>query len=148
MFERTFTVGWADMDMNGHMKNTAYMDRCGDVRMMFFAEQGFSMREFEERGVGPVIQRDDLEYYRERRLLEPVRVTLQMAGLSADASRFLMRNEFHREDGKLVARVTSTGGWLGLAARRLVAPPDALADVLRSMDRTPDWQEVTSSLRP
>src|SRR5690242_16119988 len=94
MFEKTLYARWGDMDFNGHMKNTAYLDASADVRMMFFSENGFSMREFEARRIGPVITRDDLEYFRELRLLEPFRVTLQSSGLSEDGVRFRLVNEF------------------------------------------------------
>jgi acyl-CoA thioester hydrolase len=42
--------------------------------------------------------------------------------------------------------VTSTGGWLDLAARRLVSPPPALAEALRSLSRADDFQELSSSV--
>ena len=45
-FERTLQVGWGDLDANQHMRNTAYLDRSADVRMMYFLDRGFSMREF------------------------------------------------------------------------------------------------------
>jgi acyl-CoA thioester hydrolase len=142
MFEKTFHVRWGDMDFNAHMKNTAYLDVAGDVRMIYFSENGFSMREFERLRLGPVILRDELDYHRELRLLETVRVTLGLAGLSADASRFRLRNEFFREDGKTVARVTSTGGWLDLGVRKIVAPPEKLAGLLRALERTGDFAEI------
>ncbi len=77
------------MDFNAHMKNTAYLDISGDVRMMYFSENGFSMGEFVRLRVGLVVMRDEIEYFRELQLLEPVRVNLTLAGLSDDASRFL-----------------------------------------------------------
>ena len=146
-FQRVFQVGWGDMDFNAHMKNTSYLDRGADVRMMFFAEQGFPMREFERLQIGPVILRDDVEYFKEMRLLEPFTVNLLLVGLSPDASRFAIRNEFHREDGKLAARVTSTGSWFDLGARRLTEPPEKLAEALRAIPRTDDFQELESSVR-
>jgi acyl-CoA thioester hydrolase len=141
-FERVFHVRWGDMDFNAHMKNTAYLDMSGDVRMMYFVEQGFSMREFERLKMGPVVMRDELEYFREMRLLESIKVNLLVAGLSNDASRFIFRNEFFREDGKIVSRVTSTGGWLGHVERRLVAPPDQLANVILKLKRSDDFREL------
>lgn len=143
-FTRTFHVRWADMDFNAHMKNTAYLDLCPDVRMMFFAENGFPMREFERLRIGPVIQRDELDYYRELRLLESVTVDLVLAGLSEDGSRFRLRNHFVREDGKTVARVTSTGGWLDLDARKLTTPPEALLRALLAMPRSDDFETLPS----
>ena len=49
MFSKPFIAGWGDMDSNAHMRNTAFLDRAADVRMMFFAESGFEMKAFAER---------------------------------------------------------------------------------------------------
>lgn len=145
MFERTFIAGWGDMDFNSHMRNTAYLDRSADVRMMYFAENGFPMAEFYRLRIGPVILRDELEYYREIGLLDEFRVTLEMTELSADGSRFLIQNAFYRPDGKLVARVRSKAGWLDLGARKLTAPPEALLRALRNTPRSDDFREVPSA---
>lgn len=134
MFARPFIAGWGDMDFNAHMRNTAFLDRAADVRMMFFAESGFEMKTFAQRRLGPVIARDEVEYFREVGLLQPITVTLSLAGLAADGSRFLMRNEMLGPDGRLCARVSSTGGWLDLAA-------------LATLPRSEDFAELASSLR-
>lgn len=130
------------MDYNGHMRNTAFLDRSADTRMMFFAEQGFPMAEFYRLRIGPVVLRDEVEYRQELGLLDPFEVTLALAGLSADGARFAIRNEFRKPDGSLCARVTSTGGWLDLGARKLVAPPSALHAALRTLARTDDFSEL------
>lgn len=132
VFEKMLYARWGDMDFNGHMRNTAYLDASADVRMFFFEANGFSMREFEQRRIGPVILRDDLEYFRELRLLEPVRVTLAAREIRDDG-RFVLVNEFFREDGKQAARVTSSGGWLDLDGRRLVVPPVELRALLERL---------------
>ena len=147
MFERKLTAGWGDMDFNSHMRNTAYLDKSADVRMMYFSENGFPMAEFHRLRLGPVILCDELEYYREVGLLEEVRVTLEIAELSADGSRFQIQNTFYREDGKRVARVRSKGGWLDLNARKLVAPPEKLLQALQNSPRSDDFQEVPSNLK-
>ena len=146
MYEKTLFAGWGDMDFNSHMRNTAFLDKSADVRMMFFSEHGFPMEEFVRRKLGPVIMKDELEYFKEVRLLEPLRVTLAMAGLSEDGSRFYLRNEFWRGDGALAARVSSAGGWLDLSARKLVEPPEALLAALHSLPQTDDFQILASSL--
>jgi acyl-CoA thioester hydrolase len=58
-----------------------------------------------------------------------------------------LRHEIHRSDGKLAARVTSAGGWLDLAARKLIAPPPALLAAMNLLDRTADFVELPSSVR-
>ena len=145
-FVKTFNVRWGDMDFNAHMKNTAYLDISGDVRMMYFAENGFPMSEFVRLKVGPVVMRDEIDYCRELRLLEPISVNLTLAGFSHDASRFTLRNEFFRQDGKCAARVTSMGGWMDLGVRKLIAPPDKLAEVLHGLVKSGDFQVLDSSV--
>ncbi|OON61082.1 thioesterase [Massilia sp. KIM] len=146
MFERTLVAGWGDMDFNAHMRNTAYLDKSADVRMMYFAEHGFPMSEFARLQLGPVVMRDQIDYFRECRLLDEIRVTLALAGLSEDGSRMTLRNEFHR-DGQLCARVTSTVGWFDLRQRKLIVPPPELAALLRALDRSEDFAVLPGSAR-
>jgi acyl-CoA thioester hydrolase len=135
------------MDFNSHMKNTAYLDKAADVRMMFFAENGFPVQEFSRLKLGPVIMKDEVEYRTEIGLLQEITVTLALAGLSGDGSRFLLRNEILHPDGKLCARVTSAGGWLDLGARKLVVPPPALLAAMNSLDKTDDFAVLPSSIK-
>lgn len=90
--------------------------------------------------------RDEIEYFCEVRLLEQVPVALSAAGLSDDASRRRLRNEFFNEDGTLVARVATTARWLDLAARKLTLPPEQLTQALQQPERTQDFEELPSSV--
>jgi len=143
MFKKTLFAGWGDMDFNAHMRNTAYLDKSGDVRMFFFAEHGFPGSEFTRLRIGPVVRKDEVEYFREIGLLEPFEVSLALAGQSEDGSRFLLRNEFIKADGRTAARVTSSGGWLDLATRKLAVPPAALLEAMGDLPRTKDFQDLT-----
>ena len=147
MFEKKLIAGWGDIDFNSHMRNTAFLDKSADVRMIFFSENGFPMDEFIRRKIGPVIMKDEVEYFKEIRLLEQFRVTLALEGLAEDGSRFLIRNEFWRDDEKLAAKVTSLGGWLDLANRKLIIPPEGLLAALRSQPRTSNFQVLSSSIK-
>src|SRR5688572_5103647 len=146
-FARAFTVGWEHLDSNGHMANTAYLNLAVTTRMMFFQANGFAMQEFEKQRFGPVVRRDEIEYFRELRLLEPVRVALTLAAMSDDGSHFRLRNEFFRSDGKSAAIVTTTGGWLDLAIRRLTAPPEAIVLAYQTLVRTEDFETLKSSVK-
>lgn len=81
-------------------------------------------------------------------LLQAITVTLALAGLAPDGSRFVMRNEILRTDGALCGRVTTSGGWLDLSLRKLVAPPPALLAALQSLARTADFVTLPSSVKP
>src|SRR5215212_2422312 len=147
VFEKTFHVGWGNVDFNGHLANTSFLDLAVDVRMFYFAENGFPVKEFQRRGFGPVVLKDEIEYYKELYMLDKVRITFQGAGLSEDVSRFKIRNEFFREDGKLSARLTTTGGWIDFARRKLVVPPPELAKVMKNLSRTDDFEVFESSIK-
>ena len=141
-YSREFLAGWGMMDFNGHLANTAYLDLAADVRMAFFAEHGFAPSEFRRLGIGPVVRRDDVEYFREVGLHETVTVTYAVAAMSEDGSRFVLENEIWTGAGERSARVRSTGGWLDLRARKLIVPPDALLAALRLVPRTPEFTEL------
>jgi acyl-CoA thioester hydrolase len=147
IYQKAFHAGWGDMDFNSHMRNTAYLDKSADTRMMFFSENGFPMSEFARLKLGPVIMKDEIKYLREVNLLDELKVTLAVAGLSEDGSRWLMRNEFFRPDAKLAASVSSLGGWLDLSARRLVAAPAKLLEALMRLPQTSDFQQMPTNVK-
>jgi acyl-CoA thioester hydrolase len=135
------------MDFNSHMRNTAYLDKTADVRQMFLAEHGFPVEEFFRLRIGPVIMKDEVEYFKEVRLLQEITVTYALAGQASDGSRFLIRHEIFRPDGNLSARVTSAGGWLNLVERKLVVPPDALLSAMNALEKTGDFTVLPSSIK-
>jgi acyl-CoA thioester hydrolase len=147
LYETTLETSWSDMDMNGHMANTAYLGKAVDVRLRFFAAHRLRVGEFARLRIGPVVRSDELGYFREVHLQETLRATLALAGLADDGSRWRLCNEFHRADGEVAARVVSVGGWLDLDTRRLVAPPAPLAEALAMLARTADFAALPSSLR-
>jgi acyl-CoA thioester hydrolase len=147
MYAKTLYAGWADMDFNSHMRNTAYLDKAADVRQMFLAEHGFPAEEFLRLRIGPVVMKDEVEYFKEVGLQQSIRVTYALAGQAEDGSRFLLRHEIFRPDGALSARVTSVGGWLHLVERKLIAPPPALLAAMNALERTSDFVVLPSSLK-
>ncbi|MDN5864852.1 MAG: thioesterase family protein [Gammaproteobacteria bacterium] len=148
MYSKTLYAGWSDMDFNAHMKNTAYLDKAADVRQIFLIENGFPIEELLRLRIGPVMMKDEVEYFSEVHLQQKINVTYALAGHAPDGSRFLLRHEIHRPDGKLSAKLTSLGGWLHLDARKLVAPPPQLLEVMNKLERTDDFVELPSSLKP
>ena len=107
MYVRRVTVGWGDMDFNAHMGNTAYLDKSADVRLLFFAENGFPIEQFMKLRIGPVVMKDEVEYFREANLLDELDISLSLAGLAEDGSRF--------------GCGTSLRGWTAACARALPA---------------------------
>lgn len=147
IFERHFQVGWRDVDANGHVANTAYLEHAVDTRVAYFASKEFPPENFLKHGFGPVIKSDFAEYFREVMMLENIRITMENGGNSKDYSRFRVVNNIYKEDGMLACRVTSIGGWLGLKERKLVEPPEVLKNAWRDLPCTEDFEELRSSIR-
>lgn len=141
-YTKVFLAGWGTMDFNGHMANTAYLDLAADVRMAFLSEHGFSPSQFRQLALGPVVRKDEIEYFREVGLHDSVTVTYAALAMSADGARFVIENEIWSADGVRAATVRSTGGWLDLRARKLVAPPEALLTVFAKIPRAPGFVEL------
>ncbi len=141
-YVKEFLAGWRTMDFNGHMANTAYLDLAADVRMAFFAEHGFPPTEFRRLGVGPVMRKDEIEYFREVGLHDTVAVTYVILAMSPDGARFTIENEICSPSGERAAVVRSTGGWLDLRARKLVAPPAPAFAVFMQVPRAPEFVEL------
>ena len=141
-YAKDFLAGWGTMDFNGHMANTAYLNLAADVRMTFFSEHGFPPREFHRLALGPVMKKDELEYFREVGLYDTVTVTYAVLAMSSDGARFVVENEIWSAAGERAATVRSTGGWLDLRARKLVAPPPGLLAAFAEAPRAPGFVEL------
>jgi acyl-CoA thioester hydrolase len=127
------------------MANTAYLDLAADVRVAFLVDHGFPPSEFRRFGIGPVIRKEEIEYFRELGLHDVVTVTYAAAGLSADGSRFVVENEIWNSTGDRAAVIRSTGGWLDLRARKLVVPPAPLREAVSRLPKTEDFVELPPS---
>lgn len=141
-FAREFLVGWGTMDFNGHMANTAYLDLAADVRLAFLSAHGFPPPELHRLAIGPVIRKDELEYFREVALYETVTVTYAVVAMGPDGARWVVENEIWSATGERAATVRSTGGWLDLRKRKLVPPPPALLAALRQIPHAPGFVEL------
>lgn len=147
-YSTRMTAGWADMDFHSHLRGSAFLDKACDVRLMFLAEHGYPMSELLRLHLGTVAMKDEIEYYRDVALHQDITVTLALGGMAPDGSRWRLRHEMLRADGKICARVNSIGGWLDTVQRKLVAPPAPLVAALKTLSPTSDYTELRSTLAP
>jgi acyl-CoA thioester hydrolase len=134
------TVRWSDVDANGHARNTAYSDFATDARIAFLAEHGFTLEAIHARRLTPVILAEWLTYLREVMFGEALSVSVALAALSGDASRATLEHRIRTADGATAAVVQTDCAWLSLETRKLAAPPDELAHVMRCAPRTETFE--------
>lgn len=141
-YEKTFTVRWADMDPNVHMRHSAYTDYAAQVRLDFLADQGFSMKQFAELAIGPVLFREDTRFLKEVHMSETIRVTAELGGLSPDGSRWRIIHTIYKQDGREAAVVAVDGAWLDLRLRKLTVPPAELNAAFAKATRHATYADI------
>jgi acyl-CoA thioesterase FadM len=136
-YRKSFEIRLDEIDFNGHLHNTKYLEYCSHTRYCQLVEQGWDLRRMGEHGIGAVSLADDIHYRREVQLGDLITVTYQVTGYSADGKRWRSRTQMARPDGAVAATVTTNGAWFGLRSRRIEAPPPELVaatDSIKSED--------------
>ena len=141
-YRKSFVIRWSECDANGHLRNTAYSEYGIETRLAFLAENGFPWARMLETGIGPVIQREEIDYLHELHLGDTVELDFRALGSSPEGGRFKLAHEFHRPGGKLVARIVLQGGWLDLRRRKLTTPPAPLRAALDTLERGEPFEEL------
>lgn len=141
-FTADFEVRWADLDVNWHLRNTAYADFGTHTRLRYLLENGFPPSRFQQEGFGPVIFREESRYLKEARLGQRLTLDFQIAGLSDDGDHWEIEHRVSRDDGELAAVLRVEGAWLDLTRRKLRRPPRDLAEALRRLPRTEDFRHL------
>lgn len=133
------------MDFNQHMRNSAFLGCSEETRMRFLDANGWTMAQFRERHIGPVVLEDRLTCKRELQLLEHFQVDLMLAAITQDGRRMRLRNRFFRTaDQALCAVVDSVVLWFDLEARKPTPPPQQLRDIWLGLARAEDFELLTS----
>jgi acyl-CoA thioester hydrolase len=141
-YRKSFMIRWSECDANGHLRNTAYSELGIETRLAFLTEKGFPWSRFVEDGIGPVIQREEIDYFHELHLGDAVELDVKALGGSPEGGRFKLSHDFYKPGGKHVARIVLRGGWLDLRRRKLTQPPDDLRRALDSLERGEPFEEL------
>ncbi|GAB4184308.1 MAG: hypothetical protein Tsb002_07180 [Wenzhouxiangellaceae bacterium] len=141
-YHQQFQIRWADLDANGHMRHSAYLDFPAQVRIAYFNDHGYGLAAMQRLRLGPVLFSEQIEYRREVRDNEKITVDVGLMGLSENRKHWLLRHQVFRADGDLAALLLCRGAWLDLDQRRICAPPDDLYEALAQMPRTDDYSVI------
>ncbi|WP_338704173.1 acyl-CoA thioesterase (plasmid) [Streptomyces sp. Q6] len=141
-FTKTFEVRWDDVDANGHLRNTRYLEYAASARLAILMEADWSPQALRQAGLAPVTLSDDVRYRREVFPAEVVTVGTHVIGLSEDGSRWQFEHILTRASGERAAEVRTLGAWIDLGTRKITAPPAGLRAHFEAA-RTADCQDLT-----
>ena len=146
-FSRTYSVKWADLDPNGHVRHSVYDDYAVDTRVRWMEMNGFPPSRFSELGFGPVILRQESRFYREVTIEDLLTVTIRLTGLSQDGSRWKVHHDILKSSGEKAAALDIEGSWLDWRTRKAMAPPAELLKLLAESQQSEEIEELRSLVR-
>ncbi len=143
MYLKEFEVRWSDVDANRHLANGAYVNFMTHTRMAFLSDLGLSQKTLEEHQIGPVVFYEHMYYFKEVFPERPIKVSLEVMGLSKDGKFFEFHHNFYDADGKNVAHCEMIGSWISLTTRNLISLPDDLLTLFNSVERPEGFRILT-----
>jgi acyl-CoA thioester hydrolase len=140
----SFEVRWDDVDLNGHLRGSRYLDYAVTARMKVLEQIGWGIPALMRTGITTVLLSEQIVYTHEIHLAAQVTVSCEVIGETEDRSRWRCRHLIERGDGRAAATVYSVGAWFDLASRRIITPPSGLIDAMESL-RVSDWTPLVAS---
>ena len=138
----SFKSKWADFDANKHMRHTAYNDYAAECRIRFFNTHGLPTKLLETHNLGPILFEENTRFYREIKMGESLSIDVRLSAASKNGERFKMAHRVYREDSVLAAEINVYIGWIDLSKRKLKTPPKEAVDMLQSLEKTEEFQEI------
>ncbi len=143
MYLKEFEVRWNDLDANRHLANSSYINFMSHTRLSYMMEKGFGQGNMVKHHIGPVAFYEQIYYFKEIFPGKPIRVSMQLKGISEGGMYIEFQHNFFNEEGKNMARCNMMTGWIDLETRKLRDLPESLFSALNLLDKTEDFRILT-----
>ena len=143
MYLKEFEVRWSDLDANRHLANSAYVNFMAHTRMAFLWDLGLDQKSLATHQIGPVVFHEHMYYFKEVFPGRPIKVSLEVLGMSEDGKFFEFQHNFYDVKGKNVAYCEMIGAWISLKTRSLVCLPNDLLTIFNTVDRPEGFRILT-----
>ena len=144
-YSMSYEIRWADLDANGHVRYSAYIDATADLRYRFFAQHNFPPEAFQQLGIGAVYTALTANFLREVRSGETLTVTYLLAGLSPQGTRWKVQHDILKSTGKKAVTLSLEGAILNLTTRKPAIPTPELLAVIQQIPRASDFEVMSES---
>ncbi len=139
---KQYDVRWADLDVNFHMRHTAFNDYAAQVRLHFLQDRGITLEKMRDLQLGPILFSETTNYFKEVRPGDTIKVYLKVAAMTPDGRKWKMRHEIYRGDGEKSAVIDVTGAWFSTRERKVTAPPLMMQQMFLDLPKTDDFTET------
>lgn len=122
-FESEIKVRWSEMDANGHVNNSVYMQYFDQARIEAFADAGFGAEVLREKNIGPVIYSAEVDYKKELKHPDSVRILTQFTDVQKSRGTVLQKM-FSARTGDLISSARFKGVFMDFQRKRPVPFPE------------------------
>ncbi|MDC7994843.1 acyl-CoA thioesterase [Altibacter sp. HG106] len=143
MYIKQFEVRWSDIDANRHLANSAYINFMSHTRMSYLNEIGLDQRHLVAQNIGPVVFYEHVYYFKEVFPGKPLRVSLEITGMSDDGMYFEFAHNFYDHNGNNVAHCEMMGAWIDLQTRKLTGLPKEILATFDRAERSAEFRILT-----
>ncbi|WP_420401205.1 acyl-CoA thioesterase [Flagellimonas sp.] len=143
MFFKEFEVRWNDLDANRHLANSAYINFMSHTRMSYMTKIGFGHKEFVKYSIGPVVFYEHIYYFKEVFPGKPIKVSLELKGMSEDGMFVEFHHNFYDSNGKHLSHCEMLFSWINMETRKLTALPNEVLEVFKSQEKASDFRVLT-----
>ncbi len=143
MYLKQFEVRWSDVDANRHLANSAYINFMSHTRMSYLLEKGFDHGLMAKNKIGPVVFYEHMYYFKEVFPGKPIKVSLEVTGMSADGRFFEFHHNFYDSKGRNVAHCEMMGAWISLETRQLTGLSEELLQKFGDFERPEGFRVLT-----
>lgn len=134
-FSRIIQIRWSDLDPNFHLRHSVYYDWGAYCRVEFLAEYGLTADVMTKLMFGPILFREECVFRREVRSGDEVKIDLTVMKSRKDYSRWSIQHRITKNGGELCAVLNVDGAWMNVRERKLMSPPEKVAEVFEKMPR-------------
>lgn len=143
MYLKDFEIRWSDIDANRHLANSAYLNFMSHTRIAFLMDIGFNQKTLAENEIGPVVFYEHIYYFKEVFPGRPIKVSMEITGMSEDAKFFEFLHNFYDYKGANFARCEMMGSWMDLKSRKLTGLTNNFLMVFSGVEKAEDFRILT-----
>ncbi len=143
MFLKQFEIRWSDMDANRHLANSSYINFMSHTRMDFLTSIGLNLSTLAKIHISPVVFYEHIYYFKEVFPGKPVKVSLELKGLSEDGMFFEFVHNFYDDVGRNFAHCEMMGAWIDINARTLTGLPHPFFEKLNTLEKAEGYRVLT-----
>jgi len=143
MYLKDFEIRWSDVDANRHLANSAYINFMSHTRISYLMELGFDHKTMEVHEIGPVAFYEHLYYFKEAFIGKPIKVSLEIMGMSEDCKFFEFHHNFYNHKGENIAHCEMMGAWMDLKTRKLTGLTNEFLKSFNGVEKAKGFRVLT-----